>query len=110
VSKPHFNVCRRKEAGSQDFNSAADHVNIERHPVFPNLPDTSPLTYSLTTAACLHSDPLERPTFSQVLAVLNDLVAEVASGTYLSAAAIVQVCFVSLCCASFLSFNLFMVI
>lgn len=61
-------------------------------------------------ASCLHSDPLERPTFSQVLAVLNDLVAEVASGAYLSAAAIVQVCFVPLCCTYFLSFNLCTVI
>lgn len=55
-----------------------------RHPAFPYLPATVPLTFTLTMKACLSENPDERPTFGQILTIFDDLVFEVASGSYLN--------------------------
>lgn len=55
-----------------------------RHPAFPYLPASVPLTFTLTMKACLSENPDERPTFGQILTIFDDLVFEVASGSYLN--------------------------
>jgi hypothetical protein len=55
-----------------------------RHPDFPHLPASVPLTYTLTMQACLSLEPRERPTFPQILTILSDLRAEVARGHYIN--------------------------
>jgi serine/threonine protein kinase len=55
-----------------------------RHPEFPNLPVSVPLTYVLTIEACLIDDPDERPTFGQLFEILSDLSEEVARGYYIN--------------------------
>eukprot|EP00892_Ulva_mutabilis_P012777 jgi/Ulvmu1/9872/UM057_0026.1 len=55
-----------------------------RHPAFPYLPATVPLTFTLTMKACLSENPDERPTFGQILTIFDDVVFEVASGSYLN--------------------------
>jgi hypothetical protein len=64
----------------------SDEANIEftRHPGFPDLPADVPLTYALTMHACLCELPGDRPTFSDVVTLLDDTCAEVASGSYLN--------------------------
>ena len=62
-----------------------------QHPSFPRLPASVPLTYTLTTKACLSEQPADRPSFEQLLAILDDLQAEVATGTYLNSRGNVQV-------------------
>lgn len=62
------------------------------HPEFPNLPDKSPLTYMRTMNACLCEDPVARPSFSDILVLLEDLEREVGSGEYLNKAGCYQVC------------------
>ena len=36
------------------------------HPAFPELPESAPLTFTLTMHACLSASPADRPTFDQV--------------------------------------------
>lgn len=59
-------------------------VRYERHPSYPRLPTSVPLTYTLTMTACLSERPKDRPTFSHLLVILEDLVQEVAGGTYIN--------------------------
>eukprot|EP00892_Ulva_mutabilis_P010030 jgi/Ulvmu1/739/UM010_0112.1 len=54
------------------------------HPDFPRVPASVPLTYTLTMVACLSERPEDRPSFSQALDVLADVVAEVRQGSYIN--------------------------
>ena len=42
------------------------------------------MTYTLAMKACLSPHPRDRPSFPQILTILEDLKAEVATGTYLN--------------------------
>jgi hypothetical protein len=53
---------------------------------FPVLNDAAPLTYTLAIKACTTANVAQRPTFAQLRELLVDLVAEVASGSYMSSA------------------------
>jgi hypothetical protein len=64
----------------------------EIHPEFPLLQAGVPLTYTLTMKACLSNKYTERPSFSQVLQLLNDVQIEVAKGRYMDGTGRVQVC------------------
>jgi hypothetical protein len=55
-----------------------------RHPAFPDLPADVPLTYALTMHACLCALPADRPSFRDVVTLLDDTRAEVAAGSYLN--------------------------
>ena len=57
---------------------------FSRHPDFPNLPASVPLTYALTMTACLSDIPSERPTFLQLQQILSDLGDEVGRGFYIN--------------------------
>ena len=52
--------------------------------MFPNLPASVPLTYTLTMKACLSERPEERPRFKQVSTLLSDAALEVANGEYVN--------------------------
>ena len=60
------------------------------HPRFPNLPGSVPLTYTLTLEACLSSAPEERPSFAQILTLLEDVQHEVSLGEYINTVGRVQ--------------------
>lgn len=72
------------EADTPEGSRAGQGVRYERHPVYPALPTSVPLTYTLTMTACLSDRPKDRPSFSHILVILEDLVQEVASGTYIN--------------------------
>jgi hypothetical protein len=59
---------------------------------FPTMPESVPLDYTLTVAACLSEKPADRPTFDELLVLLNDMEREAAQGQYINSAAIKQVC------------------
>ena len=58
------------------------HHRHVRHPGFPCLPSTTPLTYTLTMKACLSEAAAERPTFADLVSLLEDCAAEVQGGSY----------------------------
>jgi hypothetical protein len=58
---------------------------------FPQLPASVPLTYTLLMKACLSSNPLSRPSFSQVLTILSDVSEEVLRGCYINSEGWLQV-------------------
>ena len=60
--------------------------------MFPHLPSSTPLTYLLTMMACLSDRPGDRPTFEQLLSILEDMDREVQCGTYIDASGHSQVC------------------
>jgi hypothetical protein len=55
----------------------------KRQPHFPHLPVDAPLTYVLAFKACLSDDPAERPSFEDLIVLLDD---EVVSGSYINSA------------------------
>eukprot|EP00892_Ulva_mutabilis_P009187 jgi/Ulvmu1/6640/UM003_0278.1 len=59
-------------------------MTYARHPGYPHLPASVPLTYTLTMTACLSERPKDRPTFSHILVILEDLVQEVSRGAYIN--------------------------
>jgi hypothetical protein len=61
------------------------------HPLFPHLPADAPLTYTLTMQACLCEMPCDRPSFSDVVTLLQTMQNEVSSGQYLNSEGILQV-------------------
>jgi hypothetical protein len=67
------------------------------HPEFPNLPDKSPMTFLKTMNACLCEDPSARPSFTDILVLLEDLEREVKSGEYLNQVGCYQVCTLTRC-------------
>jgi hypothetical protein len=71
--------------------AAGDDDELVLHPLFPNLPSSVPLTYTLTMEACLSSAPEERPSFQQLLTLLADVQHEVALGKYINTVGRVQV-------------------
>jgi len=90
-------MCRRAGDGSR---AAAEHDGSPAlciHPAFPELPASVPLTYTLTMLACLSERPEDRPTFTHVLTVLLDVVAEVAQGTFINSDGAILVCS---CCSA----------
>lgn len=80
------------DAGSDTDTAAPDGRGREaprrkaltRHPDFPDLPVSVPLTYTLAMKACLSRDPAERPTFPQLQVIIADLEDEVARGHYIN--------------------------
>lgn len=58
--------------------------SLMRHPDYPHLPDTVPMTYTLAMKACLSHHPKDRPSFPQILTILHDLKAETETGTYIN--------------------------
>jgi hypothetical protein len=64
---------------------------VLRHPSFPTLPSTVPLTYTLTMQACLSDAPAERPTFAQITTIFADLCSEVSRGNYINSVGHIQV-------------------
>jgi hypothetical protein len=60
--------------------------SLVRHPDYPHLPDSVPMTYTLAMKACLSESPKDRPTFAQMQTLLGDLEEEVASGQYVNSA------------------------
>lgn len=65
--------------------------NLSHHPDYPNLPLHAPLTYTLAMQACLTPTATERPTFRQLVSLLDDLASEVGSGKYIDSSGNVQV-------------------
>ena len=53
-----------------------------RHPMFPDLPASVPLTYVLSMKACLSELPRERPSFEDLTTLLEDCSSEVLTGSY----------------------------
>jgi hypothetical protein len=76
---------------SRSCVAASDDDELVLHPLFPNLPSSVPLTYTLTMEACLSSAPEERPSFQQLLTLLADVQYEVALGKYINTVGRVQV-------------------
>jgi serine/threonine protein kinase len=77
--------CRRgSRSTTHTLGIAMASGDFERHPGFPHLPASVPLTYTLTMQACLSARPEERPSFAQVLVLLRDVAAEVATGGYIN--------------------------
>ena len=64
--------------------------NMSHNPDYPNLPLHAPLTYTLAMQACLSPSATERPTFRQLVSLLDDLAAEVGSGQYIDSSGNVQ--------------------
>ena len=52
------------------------------NPSYPNLDSVTPLTYALTLHACLRDHYRERPTFEQVIDLLEGVQREVMFGEY----------------------------
>ena len=78
--------CRGEIAHTSNFaDSQGRDQGFRTHPMFPSLPSSVPLTYTLTLKACLSEKPSERPSFEQLLSILDDMVGEVATGVYLNA-------------------------
>eukprot|EP00892_Ulva_mutabilis_P009184 jgi/Ulvmu1/6638/UM003_0276.1 len=51
--------------------------------LFPDLPGSVPMTYTLTVKACTSPQLGDRPSFKQIARILTDLEHEVATGTYI---------------------------
>jgi hypothetical protein len=72
----------RGDSGSRLSSVSEDFANREIHPKFPRLHALVPLTYALTMQACLADDPDARPTFGEVLTLLEGVAVDVAAGSY----------------------------
>jgi hypothetical protein len=64
---------------------------LQRHPSFPHLPPATPLTFTLTAAACMSDQLRQRPNFEQLLVLLKDMHEEVATGHYINSLGRVEV-------------------
>jgi hypothetical protein len=82
-------VCRGEtRAGTDETHFGEYDIN----PSYPNLAPYVPLTYALTLHACLRDHHRERPTFAQVIALLEGVQQEVASGEYVDLSGAKRVC------------------
>jgi hypothetical protein len=77
---------------SVEAPSNCDSTDFVQHSSFPSMPESVPLAYTLTVAACLSETPRDRPTFEELLVLLSDMEREVAEGQYVNSAAVNQVC------------------
>lgn len=77
--------------GESYTSNIMDTSAFTQHPLFPSLPASVPLAYTLMTAACLSERPGDRPTFSQLLVLLQDMAVDVASGAYMNSVGAMQV-------------------
>lgn len=89
--------CSRHDESSASAKANApsrtkESKKFSRHPDFPKLPASVPLTYTLTMTACLSQIPKERPTFQQLQRILSDLGDEVGRGFYINGQGRAQVC------------------
>jgi hypothetical protein len=73
----------------------------EVHPMFPRLHPLVPLKYSLTMQACLADCPDVRPSFKEVVTLLEAVAVDVAGGTYVDSRGHRQVCFLQEATPSF---------
>lgn len=62
---PNASLSSRRSVISVDKKTNQE-VQYMAHPAFPDVPEATPLTYTLTMHACLCMSPAERPTFDQV--------------------------------------------
>lgn len=65
--------------------------DLSHHPDYPSLPELAPLTYTLVMRACLSAIPAERPSFSDLVSMLEDLKTELDSGSYVDSRGSTQV-------------------
>lgn len=72
-------TCR--EVNPNDPDAALGEYDV--NPDYPNLAQFVPLTFALTMHACLREHHRERPTFEQIIELLDDVHREVASGEYI---------------------------
>jgi hypothetical protein len=79
------------------------HCRYVRHPKFPHMPASVPLTYTLTMKACLSTSPQDRPSFTAVLTLLDYMATEVASGRYINTRGHWQVRWPLLCLSAFVT-------
>lgn len=89
-----MSACSRQEDSNTNakVSRTKPSKTFSRHPDFPNLPASVPLTYALTMTACLSEVPRERPTFQQLQQILSDLGDEVGRGFYINGQGRAQVC------------------
>lgn len=81
-----YACCRRQketEAGNVSGTGQLED-SFQQHPDFPYLPASVPLTYTLTMKACLSERPDDRPSFAHLTVLLEDLLHEVAHGSYIN--------------------------
>jgi hypothetical protein len=90
ISVAYVGIQCRPATGNSDATQGEEDQYV-KHPGFPALPTSTPLTYTLTMKACLSQKHTERPTFSQILQLLGDLQKEVSKGTYMDATGRMQV-------------------
>jgi hypothetical protein len=86
--------CNSKGVGTcreevEDFDGPRR--RLQQHPSFPHLPPATPLTFTLTAAACMSEQPQQRPGFEQLLMLLADMHDEVAKGHYINSLGRIQV-------------------
>ena len=73
-------LCR--QAAHDDDAGGRRERRLVRHPMFPDLPASVPLTYVLSMKACLSEVPRERPSFDDLTTLLEDCSSEVLTGSY----------------------------
>jgi hypothetical protein len=89
-------LCRRQNTTTSPHGlstEAAVEDSFQQHPDFPYLPASVPLTYTLTMKACLSENPDDRPSFGHLTVLLQDLLHEVAQGSYINSLGHPEVCF-----------------
>jgi hypothetical protein len=88
-------VCKAAKANAPS-GAAAGHRRRSAyavHPAFPDLPASTPLTYTLTVHACLSVLPNDRPNFEQLVVLLADISSETSAGRYADSHGDMQVLF-----------------
>lgn len=68
-----------------------DAVKYVKHPHFPHMATHVPLSFTLATQACLRHRPCERPSFQDIVALLDDTHSQVKSGRFVDSCGALQV-------------------
>lgn len=81
--------CRRpntrvSKSRTNEMSTEAVEDSFQQHPDFPYLPASVPLTFTLTMKACLSERPEDRPSFGHITVLLQDLLHEVAQGSFIN--------------------------